>query len=88
MAELEQVVVEGTISVAELNRTFGEFYLDPISFQLDAQDEADAQIERIIAGGLSDRELAVREAFMADPLPAGSEGVLAGLEERLEEALD
>lgn len=88
VAELDQVVAAGKISVAQLNRTFGEFYLDPISFQLEAQDEADAQIERIVAGGLSDRERAVREAFVADPLPAGSEGVLEGLEERLEGALE
>lgn len=36
VAELDLVVAEGKISVAQLNRTFGEFYLDPISFQLDA----------------------------------------------------
>ena len=82
--DLNVLNASGKLTVAELNEVFGELYFDPIPFDVAHLDEADEQIAGILGGKLSAREVAVRELFAEDPIPADSENVLKALEERLE----
>ncbi len=82
--DLNVLNARGKITVDELNETFGELYFDPIPFEVDHFGEADEQIAGIFGGALSAREVAVRELFADDPIPADSDDPALELEERFE----
>ncbi len=82
--DLNVLNASGELTVAELNEVFGELYFDPIPFDVAHLDDADEQIATIFGGELTAREVAVRELFSEDPIPADSKDVLKALEERLE----
>ena len=86
LAELD----DGAVSVGAINEAYSRFYLDPIPLEASEQDDANARIDAIRAGDVSDREAAVRHEFAEEPIPSGTEAaeITEAIEERLELALE
>jgi F0F1-type ATP synthase membrane subunit a len=74
-----------SLSVGAVNDAFATFYLDPIPLEASEQDEANARIDAIRGGEVSEREAAVRQEFAEDPIPRDIEA--AELAEAIEERL-
>ena len=81
---------DGAVSVGAINEAYSRFYLDPIPLEASKQDDANARIDAIRAGDVSDREAAVRQEFAEDPIPRDTEPaeITEAIEERLELALE
>jgi len=76
---------EETVSVAALNQAFGNVATEPIPVEAGEQDEANAHIADLLAGGVTPLDASVRAEFTDNPIPESTE--LAELEEAIEERL-